>query len=39
MIKLLVVDDKEQNLYMLQVLLQGNGYDVLEAPNGSAASS
>lgn len=37
MIKLLVVDDIEQNLYMLNVLLQGYGYDVALAGNGLEA--
>ncbi|MFQ5593450.1 MAG: PAS domain S-box protein [Anaerolineae bacterium] len=36
-LKLLVVDDDEQNLYMLQVLLGGHGYHVETAANGQEA--
>ena len=32
--RVLIVDDLQQNRYMLRVLLEGNGYDVLEAENG-----
>ncbi len=34
---LLVVDDNQQNLYMLQVLLSANGFQVELAANGAEA--
>jgi chemotaxis family two-component system sensor kinase Cph1 len=37
MTKLLVVDDSQQNLYMLQVLLSTNGFEVELASNGAEA--
>lgn len=33
----LLVDDNPQNLYLLRMLMQGNGYEVLEAANGVQA--
>jgi two-component system, cell cycle sensor histidine kinase and response regulator CckA len=35
--KILVVDDNQQNLYMLQVLLSANGFQVEQASNGAEA--
>ena len=35
--KILIVDDQEQNLYLLRTLLIGNDYQVIEATNGAEA--
>lgn len=37
MTHILIVDDVEQNIYMLKVLLQGHGYEVETAVNGEEA--
>ena len=35
--KILIVDDIQQNLYMLEVLLKTHGYEVATAINGTEA--
>ena len=36
-VSVLIVDDNEQNLYLLSTMLKGQGYDVLMAANGVEA--
>jgi two-component system, cell cycle sensor histidine kinase and response regulator CckA len=34
---ILIVDDKQENLYLLEVLLRGNGFDIMSASDGREA--
>ncbi|MBN1317988.1 MAG: GAF domain-containing protein, partial [Anaerolineales bacterium] len=37
MTRILIVDDNEQNLYMLKILLEGNGFEIIQARDGAKA--
>ena len=37
MTRLMIVEDNQENLYMLSVLLKAHGYDVISAANGKEA--
>ncbi len=32
--KILIIEDNEQNMYMLSFLLENNNYEVMQSPNG-----
>jgi len=35
--RILIVDDNQKNLYLLEAILKGNGYEVIAATNGAEA--
>ncbi|HJT23688.1 MAG TPA: response regulator, partial [bacterium] len=37
--RILIVDDKQENLYLLKTLLEADGYETVTAPNGEVALS